>query len=251
MGQSGTYQRFARYYDVYVGDFDADLPLYLSLCEPGNRILEVGCGTGRVLTAFLEAGYEIDGLDTSPEMLHIARQKLGAYLRSGRLRLHYGALDEVPFDQAVDRILVTWFTFNYLIEEREREEFLKRAFGMMAPGATIAMDLFYPRPMQRPETENRWHETSFEVDGRTVLLRQKRRMVGDVEERIQIYSEGESSEEILTRRRYVGKDQGVRLLEKMGFLEVRVVDGYDPSGRHVPRPDEATTGSFVVTARRP
>jgi SAM-dependent methyltransferase len=251
MGRSGTYQKFARYYDVYVGGFDADLPLYLSLCERTDRILEAGCGTGRVLRAFLDAGYVIEGLDTSPEMLQIAEQKLGAHLRSGRLRLHCGGLGGVRFDQAFDRMLVTWFTFNYLIEDRERAEFLAHAFETLTSGAAIAMDLFYPRPLQRPETENRWQETSFDVDGKTVSLRQKRRMVGEVEERIQIYSEEGSSEEILTQRRYVGKGEVVRLLEKAGFREVRLVDGYDPLGWRVPDCEETTTESFVVTAWRP
>ncbi len=251
MSRVGAYQKFARYYDLYVGGFDADLPLYLSLCERSDRILEVGCGTGRVLGAFLDAGYEIDGLDTSPEMLQIAEEKLGAHLQSGRLRLHCGTLDRIPFDQPFDRILVTWFTFNYLIEDREREEFLAHSFETLAPGAAIAMDLLYPRPLQRPETENQWQETTFDVDGRSVLLRQKRRMMGDVEERIQIYREDATSEEILTRRRYVGKEQSARLLEKTGFREVRIVDDYDPSGWHPLRRDEATNQSFVVTARKP
>jgi hypothetical protein len=76
-------------------------------------------------------------------------------------------------------------------------------------------------------------------------------MVGDVEERIQIYTEEGSREEIVTLRRYARKEETARLLEKAGLCEIRVVDGYDPSGWHMLRPDEATTGSYVVTARRP
>lgn len=56
MSSQETYQRFAQYYDLYVGDFNADLPLYRSLCAPEHRVLEIGCGTGRVLRAVLEAG---------------------------------------------------------------------------------------------------------------------------------------------------------------------------------------------------
>lgn len=251
MSRSATYRKFARYYDVYVRGFDADLPLYLSLCERTDRILEVGCGTGRVLKALLDAGYTVDGVDTSAEMLEIAEQKLAAHLRAGRLRLHCGALEGMRFEEAFDRMLVTWFTFNYLIGDRERAEFVAHAFETLASGGTIAMDLFYPRPLRRPETENRWQETTFEVDGRSVGLRQKRRMVGEVEERIQIYSEEGEAEEILTRRRYAAKGDVVRLLEKAGFCELRIVDGYDPLGWHAPGRDEATTESFVVAARRP
>src|SRR5688500_3818712 len=56
MSSQETYQRFARYYDLYVGDFNADLPLYRSLCTPAHHVLEIGCGTGRVLRAVLAEG---------------------------------------------------------------------------------------------------------------------------------------------------------------------------------------------------
>ena len=56
MSSQETYKRFAQYYDVYVGDFNADLPLYRSLCVPDHNVLEIGCGTGRVLYTLLEEG---------------------------------------------------------------------------------------------------------------------------------------------------------------------------------------------------
>ncbi len=59
MSSQETYQRFAQYYDLYIGDFSADLPLYRFPCTPGLRILEIGCGTGRVLRVLLEKGCHV------------------------------------------------------------------------------------------------------------------------------------------------------------------------------------------------
>jgi len=247
---SETYRKFARYYDVYAGGFDADLPLYLSLCEPSDRILEVGCGTGRVLKALLHAGYHVAGIDTSPEMLRIAEDKLANYLSRGKLKLYCGSLGDVAFDVSFDRILVTWFTFNYLFEDRERRAFLNRALSTLGPNGLIAMDLFFPLPLLRPETENQWGEESFELEGRTVLLRQKRKMIGDVEERIQIYTEEGTTEEIPTRRRFATREQAVALLEDAGFTGVRIANGYDLSSWHVPGRTEGNKGTFVVTGRK-
>lgn len=69
MSSQETYKSFARYYDLYVGDFDADLPLYKSLCSREHRVLEIGCGTGRVLRALLQAGVCVTGVDISDDML--------------------------------------------------------------------------------------------------------------------------------------------------------------------------------------
>lgn len=57
MNLDDTYRKFSQYYDPYVGDFDADLPVYKSLCRPQESILEVGCGTGRILQSFLQDGF--------------------------------------------------------------------------------------------------------------------------------------------------------------------------------------------------
>jgi SAM-dependent methyltransferase len=43
----------------------------------GGRVLELGCGTGRILAALLEAGVDAHGLDLDPELVQAARERLG------------------------------------------------------------------------------------------------------------------------------------------------------------------------------
>jgi SAM-dependent methyltransferase len=69
IGAHETYKVFADIYDLYVGRFNADLYFYKSFCQKTDRIIEIGCGTGRVLNDFLCEGYQITGLDISQEML--------------------------------------------------------------------------------------------------------------------------------------------------------------------------------------
>ena len=73
-------------------------------------------------------------------------------------------------------------------------------------------------------------------------------MAGDIEERIQIYSENDESAKITTRRRYVSKQQACDLLEKTGYGDIRLVDGYELRGIHRPGKDETTRKSFVCVA---
>ncbi|HEX5501234.1 MAG TPA: class I SAM-dependent methyltransferase, partial [Thermomicrobiales bacterium] len=67
----------ARLYDAF--PFDADLPFYLELAAAqGGRVLELACGSGRVLVPLARAGHRVVGLDASPHMLALAREKLAA-----------------------------------------------------------------------------------------------------------------------------------------------------------------------------
>lgn len=54
-----------------------DLPFWLSLAaRQGGPILELGCGTGRVLVALAQAGYPVFGLDRHAGMLAVLREQL-------------------------------------------------------------------------------------------------------------------------------------------------------------------------------
>lgn len=57
-----------------------------------QKLLEVGCGTGRFLQFFWESGFDVTGLDASPAMLELARERLGH-----RADMHLGQAEHLPF----------------------------------------------------------------------------------------------------------------------------------------------------------
>lgn len=67
-------------------DMSALYAPFLSLLAPGARILDVGCGSGRDLRAFREAGYEAHGLEPSPAMARIAAEFSGCPVATGRVQ---------------------------------------------------------------------------------------------------------------------------------------------------------------------
>jgi SAM-dependent methyltransferase len=75
---------------------------------PGKRLLEVGCGTGIFLQWFAEQGLLVTGLDPSPYMLNLARQRL-----ANRADLERGLAEDLPFsDNAFDVVaLITTLEF--------------------------------------------------------------------------------------------------------------------------------------------
>ncbi|MCU0498461.1 MAG: class I SAM-dependent methyltransferase [Anaerolineae bacterium] len=73
----GFYSIIARYYDAENTDKMDDVDFYLQLAEDhGGPILDVGCGTGRVLFPLARAGYTVHGIDNEQSMLERAESTL-------------------------------------------------------------------------------------------------------------------------------------------------------------------------------
>jgi SAM-dependent methyltransferase len=67
----------ARLYHAHHHSFKDDLPFWSGLAEQhGDPVLELGCGTGRVLLALAAAGYRVFGLDLDASRLAVLRQEL-------------------------------------------------------------------------------------------------------------------------------------------------------------------------------
>ena len=72
--------RYDQWYETRWGAYadQQQRRLFLRVCqpEPGARVLDVGCGTGRYLQWFAEMGLEVTGVDSSAEMVRAARARL-------------------------------------------------------------------------------------------------------------------------------------------------------------------------------
>ncbi len=69
--------------------------LIIRLLKPqrGERILDIGCGSGNHLLLFYRLGLDVTGVDASPYMLEVARSRLGH-----RACLEVGKAEELPFE---------------------------------------------------------------------------------------------------------------------------------------------------------
>ena len=75
--------------------FELEIRLMQSLLEParGDSVLDIGCGTGACLLAFLDMELAVTGVDPSTYMLDIASQKV-----THRVDLYKGYAEDLPFD---------------------------------------------------------------------------------------------------------------------------------------------------------
>jgi len=103
----------------YVWQYGRDL-LGLLAPKPGERILDVGCGTGQLTAEVAAAGAEVLGVDSSREMIERAR---GNY---GNLRLEMADATELPFAQEFDAVLSN-ATLHWVRDQRSAIASIARA----------------------------------------------------------------------------------------------------------------------------
>ena len=86
------YDQIARYYDLLHGDLTEDIEFVIRLAEKsGGPVLELGCGTGRLLLPLVRIGQKTTGLDNSEEMLAVAKAKVASERAAVRAVPHPGA----------------------------------------------------------------------------------------------------------------------------------------------------------------
>jgi len=223
-----VYRSYSRFYDDYTDDVVWDLPLYQRLCRPGDRILEIGCGTGRILAALSHLTVTLIGADISPEMLAIARQKLRSDLDSGRLRLLEHDFSRKPLDETYHQVWISYFTFNYILSDPET--FLKNASAGLLPGGRLVMDLFVPDSLVDPGIDGVSRQFDpFPSQGRLYAVTDRRCFDGTFERRQVVFDDGQGDRvEMDTTRRYYSLEELKAILKALGFHRIRSFPGYSP-----------------------
>src|SRR5919109_3412827 len=141
----------APFYDLEYGAVADDLPLYVSFARAGDgRALELGCGTGRVLRALLDAGIAVAGVDRSEAMLAEARRRL-APGDPARVELRQGDMRAFDFGRRFGLVFAALNTFMHLETQYDQLAALRSAARHLAPYGRLVLDLFNPHTHVTPE----------------------------------------------------------------------------------------------------
>jgi SAM-dependent methyltransferase len=93
--------------------------------KPGDRILLVGCGSGRDVVAFLERGCVVTGIDPAERALTRARDYLTKH--GGDAALKCGFFEDCNDEQVFDVLWFSWFVYGYIPDSKRRIRMLKQA----------------------------------------------------------------------------------------------------------------------------
>jgi len=124
-----------------------DVALYVGLAmERGGRVLEVGCGTGRVLIPIARAGLEIDGIDESQRMIDRCASRVASESPDVQRRVRLHRVDARNFDlgQKYDLVIAPFRVVQHLITIDDQLAFLASAARHLAPGGSLVFDVFNP-----------------------------------------------------------------------------------------------------------
>jgi SAM-dependent methyltransferase len=115
------------------------------------RVLDVGCGSGRIGEFVLDAGTEhYVGVDFAEPMIELARARLERF--SGRAQLITGDFLTVPLEGSFDVVLALGF-FDYL---PNADEFVRRMFELCAPGGSMVGSFPTWSPIKGPVRKVRY-----------------------------------------------------------------------------------------------
>jgi SAM-dependent methyltransferase len=145
-----SYLVSAKYYDgAYSSMKDlVDAPFYLGLAkESRGPVLEIGCGTGRVLLPIARAGVEIEGVDNSLPMLGILKEKLAREEASVRARvtLEPGDMRDFRLNRRFALVTIPFRPLQHMYTVEDQGKALSSAAAHVAERGLIALDVFYPR----------------------------------------------------------------------------------------------------------
>jgi SAM-dependent methyltransferase len=194
----------------------AELLIARAAPKPGERVLDIGCGTGVMLHAARDAGHRgrLVGLDPAPGMLHQARRRTD-------VEWVEGYLPDTGFDAEFDLAYMTGHAFQVLLDDSATLQLLRAVHRALVPGGHFAFETRNPhvrdwehwaadRGREVTDPQGRrvrvWHEVE-QVDGDLVTFTENFAVEG-------------RADPLVSRStlRFVAAEHVDHLLEQAGFL---------------------------------
>lgn len=148
MKSEPEYAFTAAFYDHIVPYLErSDTAFYVEAAkQAGGRVLEVGCGTGRVLLPTVEAGAEITGVDSSEDMLNVCRRRLSELPSDVRARARLVCADMRDFNLSEVFSLVTlpFRPFQHLLTVDDQLRCLACVRRHVDDAGRLILDVFNP-----------------------------------------------------------------------------------------------------------
>ena len=255
------YAAIAEFYDHVVPYRDRkDVDFFVAAArDSGGPVLEVGCGTGRILIPTARAGVDIVGFDLSPSMLAVCRRRLAQEAPAVRARVELieGDMRGFKLSRRFALATIPFRPFQHLLSVPDQLACLTSIREHLLDNGALVLDLFNPSFdfLSRPVTgEMVGEEPEFTMpDGRRIIRRHRIaaqdpfQQINDVELIHDVrYPDGREERVVHAfRMRYLFRYEAEHLLVRAGFVVEQLYADYDKSAFGSQYP-----GELIFVARK-
>jgi ubiquinone/menaquinone biosynthesis C-methylase UbiE len=222
-----SYAEIAPFYDLEFDSFDADVELYRGYAQMvGGPILELGCGTGRLLRPLSDSGFPVTGVDNSKSMIDVARKRIAGL--DNQIRLINGDMRDLrSFEKYSYRlVIVAVNSFLHLETRDDQLDALRQIRNVLHRDGLLVIDVFNPTPSTLARMDDHYaFDASWELDSGNTVQRFSQRHLDSAEQLIttRLFYDVVGHDDSVSRRtttyamRYVHRFEMELLLLTAGF----------------------------------
>jgi SAM-dependent methyltransferase len=238
----------AEAWDLFRGDTSNwdDRPFYLEVIRAeGEPVLDVGCGTGRLLLDYLAEGIDVEGVDVSAEMLALCRAK--AEQLGLAPALYEQSMEELDLPRQYRTIIVPSSSFQLVLDPDDARRALRRLAGHLEPEGVLVLPFMLLQAGEHEFEREQVREDGAIVRRRLVCRYDPATLLEDTDDRYEVVVDGE----VVAQERHVRApatraytlEQALALCESASLTIDRVLDGFT---------DQPYGGGelFTIVARR-
>lgn len=167
----------ARAWDFMREDMSfSDRPFFHMLVNNnGQPALDVGCGTGRLLLDFCAEGLDVDGIDNSPEMVAICKEK--AEKQSLAVNVYTQTMEALDLPRKYQTIIIPSMSFQLVPDLDDAQKALANFYNHLLPGGTLVLSIWHIKSAGTGEWGDWWLLLEKEgYEGDKILKRWERSM---------------------------------------------------------------------------
>jgi SAM-dependent methyltransferase len=155
------YDSIAELYDPWSQSVTEDVGFYVEEAvarADAGAVVELAVGTGRIAVPTAAEGIPVIGVDSSPGMLEVCRQRAKLAGVEELVDLRLGELEEPPVQERVGLVTCPFRSFLHLLDDDARLRALRAARELLVPGGRLVFDVFAPGAADIADTHGRWLE---------------------------------------------------------------------------------------------
>jgi len=246
-----SYSAIADLYDFLYRE-ESDVKYYLEEARKAEgKVLEIGCGTGRVMLKLLEQGVDIEGLDISKKMLEILKRK--ARVQNLNPKTYLRDMRTFSLKSRYSLIIIPYRTFMHLSSENEKLDTIKRIHKHLNKNGKAIIHTYIPSAAEVESTAyfRPINVSFFRIDNKkiTVVWHVKYSPAKDeITYRVSIYKSKDKIHSFDMRLYPTNYEKMKALLKKAGF---RSIKAYSDFGGTVFNPGHGrAAGDLIWVAKK-